>query len=207
MIGSTLVAALGLVAANYASPIAVQDTSAATEGWLTGGLIRETRNSSELQGSVSTSDCPRGKDPDGNCCPTNSQRTNGDGADWGLQITNGDNRNAQNLYVYMNQCDSVPLKYITLAAGDTKFVSLPHNFQGRVTRGTDALNLQGQSQWLGTWFECSFDPSPARQERQFSENWCLSQVQGKAYCDDSHGSPVIVSKNSVFDVTFYAGYI
>jgi hypothetical protein len=156
------------------------------------------------------------------------------------------------------------LKYITLAAGDTKFVSFPHNFQDRVTRGNDALNLQGQAQWLGTWFECSVDPSgngeiwgdislirgydgpvtmsatdgtgaargfsndilpgapgaaivnkpdgtkdlaPTEDGNTSSENWCLSQVQGKAYCDDSHGSPVIVSKNSVFDVTFYAGYI
>ena len=110
MIGSTLVAALGLVAVTYASPIAVQDTSAAIESfqsWQTGGLIRDTRNSSEVQGSLSTADCARGKDPYGACCPETAQRTNGDGGGWGLQIKNGDTQNAQNLYVYMNLCDSM----------------------------------------------------------------------------------------------------
>lgn len=36
---------------------------------------------------------------------------------------------------------------------------LPHNFQGRITRGTPAQNEQGVPQILGTWFELSFDPS------------------------------------------------
>jgi hypothetical protein len=157
-----------------------------------------------------------------------------------------------------------PLKYITLAAGDTKFVSLPHKFQGRVTRGNDNLNLKGQSQRLGTWFECSFDPSgdgrlwgdvslirgydgpvtlsatdgtgaskgfsndilpgapasakatkpdgtqdlaPTEDGNTSAEQYCLNKVKGEAYCDDKHDSPVIVSKNSVLDVTFYAGYV
>jgi len=33
------------------------------------------------------------------------------------------------------------------------FITLPSNFQGRMTRGTDALNLNGSPNLLGTWFE------------------------------------------------------
>jgi hypothetical protein len=107
MIGSSLVAALGLVAVTYATPIVVRDVES-FESWQTGGLIRDTRNSSEvLQGNLPTAGCAHGMDPYKACCPDTAQRTNGDAAGWGLRITNGDKKNAQNLYVYMNNCDAI----------------------------------------------------------------------------------------------------
>lgn len=42
-------------------------------------------------------------------------------------------------------------------AGETEYVSLPAGFQGRMTRGQDAYNLDGTPQLLATWFEFSFD--------------------------------------------------
>lgn len=95
-----------------------------------------------------------------NSCPASSQFTFGDNDNGGpgLVVTNGDNQ-WRGFYIYENSCDSVPLKHFWINAGDTRFISLPAGFQGRVTRGTDAMNLDGQPHLLGTWLELSFDPS------------------------------------------------
>jgi hypothetical protein len=36
-------------------------------------------------------------------------------------------------------------------------VSLPWSFEGRITRGVDAFNLNGRAQTLSTWFEITID--------------------------------------------------
>jgi hypothetical protein len=53
--------------------------------------------------------------------------------------------------------DSVPYKYTELAPNESAYISLPVSFQGRVTRGVNAYNLDGQPQMLATWLEVSFD--------------------------------------------------
>jgi hypothetical protein len=60
-------------------------------------------------------------------------------------------------YIYHNSCDSIPWKYIWIAANTTQFVSFPDGFAGRIQRGVDQYMLNGQSQWLGSWFEVSWD--------------------------------------------------
>lgn len=74
----------------------------------------------------------------------------------GVLITNADN-DWRGFYFYYNSCDSVPYKYVWINAGETQFVSLPADFQGRVTRGVDAYNLNGSPQTLASWFEISYD--------------------------------------------------
>jgi hypothetical protein len=57
----------------------------------------------------------------------------------GVTITNAD-LDWRAFYVYQNLCDYVPLKYLWIAAQHTVFVSLPADFQGRITRGTDEVS-------------------------------------------------------------------
>ncbi|KAI6081174.1 hypothetical protein F4821DRAFT_249938 [Hypoxylon rubiginosum] len=49
------------------------------------------------------------------------------------------------------------MKYVTLSAGQSAFISLPDGFQGRIVRGTTDVNLDGQPHTLGTWLEIGFD--------------------------------------------------
>lgn len=56
----------------------------------------------------------------------------------GVTITNAD-VDWRAFYIYKNLCDYVPLKYLWIAAQHTVFVSLPADFQGRITRGTDEV--------------------------------------------------------------------
>lgn len=51
-----------------------------------------------------------------------------------------------------------PYKYIWIAGGQKEFITLPSNFQGRMTRGNDAMNLAGVPNLLGTWFEFNWQP-------------------------------------------------
>ncbi|KAH8785007.1 hypothetical protein F5883DRAFT_598421 [Diaporthe sp. PMI_573] len=74
----------------------------------------------------------------------------------GVTITNAD-LDWRAFYVYQNLCDYVPLKYLWIAAQHTVFVSLPADFQGRITRGTDEWNLGGVPRPLGTWLELAVD--------------------------------------------------
>lgn len=91
-------------------------------------------------------------------CTTKSTFTWGDSDNGGkgILITNADN-DWRGFYIYYNSCDSVPYKYVWINAGETQFVSLPADFQGRITRGVDAYNLNGSPQLLATWFEISYD--------------------------------------------------
>lgn len=57
----------------------------------------------------------------------------------GVTITNADFE-WRAFYIYQNLCDYVPLKYVWIAAQHTVFVSLPADFQGRITRGTDEVS-------------------------------------------------------------------
>jgi hypothetical protein len=91
-------------------------------------------------------------------CSSSATLTWGDSDDggMGILITNADS-DWRGFYFYYNDCDSMPYKYAWIAAGATEFVSLPSDFQGRVTRGVDAYNLDGSAQTLASWFEISFD--------------------------------------------------
>lgn len=95
-------------------------------------------------------------------CATSATFTWGDddSGGQGLLITNGGS-DYYGFYIYANSCDYIPYKYIWIAGGSTEFVSLYAGFQGRVTRGTDAMNLAGSPQLLGTWFEISWDSNGA----------------------------------------------
>ena len=75
----------------------------------------------------------------------------------GVELTNADSEE-RSFYFYENSCDDVPFQYISLPPQATQFVSLAPGFQGRITRGTDEFNLQGRSQWLGTWVELTVTP-------------------------------------------------
>lgn len=93
----------------------------------------------------------------------------------GVTITNADFE-WRAFYVYQNLCDYIPLKYLWIAPQHTVFVSLPADFQGRITRGTDEVwqaptphymshfltisiqwNLGGVPRPLGTWLELAVD--------------------------------------------------
>ncbi|KAI0143443.1 hypothetical protein GGR57DRAFT_508146 [Xylariaceae sp. FL1272] len=76
----------------------------------------------------------------------------------GITINNADS-NYQGFYIYYNNCDTIPWKYIWIAGGGTEFVSIPDDFQGRVVRGIDSQNLDGQSHTLGSWLELGHDSS------------------------------------------------
>lgn len=56
----------------------------------------------------------------------------------GVTISNAD-FDWRAFYIYQNLCDYVPLKYLWIEAQHTVFVSLPADFQGRITRGTDEV--------------------------------------------------------------------
>lgn len=56
----------------------------------------------------------------------------------GVTISNAD-FDWRAFYIYQNLCDYIPLKYLWIAAQHTVFVSLPWDFQGRITRGTDEV--------------------------------------------------------------------
>ncbi|KAI0169372.1 hypothetical protein GGR52DRAFT_593135 [Hypoxylon sp. FL1284] len=74
----------------------------------------------------------------------------------GVQLKNADTA-TRDFFVFANGCDSVPLKYVTIPAGQTKFVALPAGFQGRIVRGTTKVMLDGQPHTLATWLELGMD--------------------------------------------------
>lgn len=91
-------------------------------------------------------------------CPTSATLTWGetDSGGKGIFITNAAS-DWRGFYIYQNCCDDVPYKYIWINAGETEYISLPSDFEGRVQRGVDSTMLDGSSQLLGTWFEFSWD--------------------------------------------------
>ncbi|OIW30565.1 hypothetical protein CONLIGDRAFT_630537 [Coniochaeta ligniaria NRRL 30616] len=113
-----------------------------------GGLHRGTDASPSTSGAISK----RWK------CNTTPTFTWGetDTGGKGVQITNADG-DWRGFYIYHNSCDSVPYKYIWINAGETEFVSLPADFEGRITRGVDSSMLSGSPQLLASWFELSYD--------------------------------------------------
>lgn len=76
----------------------------------------------------------------------------------GIQIHNVGTQ-AFRYYVYANSQDSSPYKYTEVPADGVVFLSVYAGFQGRLTRGNDAMNLAGVPQLLGSWFEFSLDAS------------------------------------------------
>ena len=162
MLGSIIFALAGLLATTSAMPTAepaIIDVRAETPdiasitsvdpssftSYKVGGLLRHA--SPENDNQLARRDCA-----------TSAILTWGDddtGGE-GILITNGGTE-YYGFYVYANSCDSVPYKYIWIAGGATEFISLYAGFQGRITRGTDAMNLAGVPQLLGTWFEFSWD--------------------------------------------------
>ncbi|KAI0853395.1 hypothetical protein F5Y00DRAFT_100941 [Daldinia vernicosa] len=90
------------------------------------------------------------------CATQASDATNdGDQGGAGIQLSNRGN-GTRSFFVYENSCDSIPLKYVNVTAGETKFVALPSLFQGRIVRGSE-VNLDGQPHTLGTWLEIGLD--------------------------------------------------
>ncbi|KAI2630205.1 hypothetical protein GGS26DRAFT_102380 [Hypomontagnella submonticulosa] len=100
-------------------------------------------------GSLSTRGAP---------CATQAQRADNDTDNRGpgVQVHNADGA-ARSFFVYMNSCDAIPLKYTSIAAGATKFIALPPGFQGRIVRGSEQVNLDGQPHLLATWLEITLD--------------------------------------------------
>ncbi|KAH8653821.1 hypothetical protein BX600DRAFT_471693 [Xylariales sp. PMI_506] len=76
-------------------------------------------------------------------------------------------------YFYENSCDSVPYKYTELAPGEFAYFSFPALWAGRLTRGVNQFNLDGQPQLLATWFEFSFDVN----------NWIWGDISLIRGCD------------------------
>lgn len=76
-------------------------------------------------------------------CTTLPILTRGDRMDdggGGITITNGDTV-WRAFFVYHNECDYIPWKYIWISPGATRFVSLPALFEGRIVRGSDEVSL------------------------------------------------------------------
>lgn len=97
--------------------------------------------------------------PAGAACPTTTQKLTGDpddGKRTGVVVYNKDSVD-HCYFIYTNNCDCIPVKYITIPANDHRFVALGVGFQGRMTRGTAAANLNGLTHKLGTWMEFSWD--------------------------------------------------
>ncbi|KAK4061652.1 uncharacterized protein Triagg1_10194 [Trichoderma aggressivum f. europaeum] len=138
------------------------------KSYQTGGLVRQ---SLKPEGSKSKRDW---------VCSTSPTLTWGDGDNGGkgIFITNTDN-DWRGFYAFHNNCDTIPYKYIWVAAGATQFVSFPDGWEGRIQRGVDATMLNGQAHWLGTWFEFSWD----------ANGWGWSDVSLIRGCD----GPVLVS--------------
>ncbi|KAF7562148.1 hypothetical protein G7046_g2000 [Stylonectria norvegica] len=91
-------------------------------------------------------------------CSTQPTYTTGDADTGGKGVTIANAGNDwRGFYIYHNSCDSIPWKYIWIAAGQTQFVSFPDGFEGRIQRGVDQYMLNGQSQPLGSWLEISWD--------------------------------------------------
>ncbi|KAI0153644.1 hypothetical protein BJ166DRAFT_500587 [Pestalotiopsis sp. NC0098] len=94
----------------------------------------------------------------GSSCPSTAVLSNGDhddGKSIGLVLHNPDTQDRM-FFIYKNNCDCVPVKYLTIPAGGKKFVAFPADFQGRLQRGT-THNLDGKTHRLGTWMEFSWD--------------------------------------------------
>lgn len=112
----------------------------------TGGLARQ---SVKAEGTKSKRDW---------VCSTSPTLTWGDSdtGGKGITITNADT-DWRGFYIYHNNCDTVPWKYIWVGANQTEFVSFPDGFEGRIQRGVDNTMLNGQAHWLGSWYEFSWD--------------------------------------------------
>ncbi|KAI1854403.1 hypothetical protein JX265_012437 [Neoarthrinium moseri] len=74
----------------------------------------------------------------------------------GFWITNNDGMTG-NYFLYENSRDEHPWKYLTLDNGARRFVQVCPTWQGRVVRGTPAVNQDGKAHNLGTWAKSSVD--------------------------------------------------
>jgi hypothetical protein len=145
---SSLLGFASLLATVASSPIALPDAALVTEtpingSYHTGGLKRWSGPSSEA--------------PEKRASPiwTTGDVDNG-GA--GVVIHNAGTQ-AFRYYVYANSQDTSPYKYTQVAAGGSVYLSVYAGFQGRITRGNDAMNLKGVANLLGSWFEFSLQGS------------------------------------------------
>jgi len=55
------------------------------------------------------------------------------------------------------ESDMIPYEYMHVDAGATIYVSVPLLWSGRIVRGLDSVNLDGNSHNLGTWVEYHID--------------------------------------------------
>ncbi|KAL7919954.1 hypothetical protein ACQKWADRAFT_322537 [Trichoderma austrokoningii] len=94
------------------------------KSYQTGGLVRQ---SMKTEGTKSKRDWQ---------CSTSPILTWGDSDSGGkgITITNADN-DWRGFYIFHNNCDTIPWKYIWVGAGQTEFVSFPDGFEGRIQRG------------------------------------------------------------------------
>ncbi|KAK4078838.1 hypothetical protein ACCO45_009833 [Purpureocillium lilacinum] len=90
-----------------------------------------------------------------NSSPTYTSGDNDNGGK-GVSIHNSASE-TQCFYIFHNNCDTVPWKYIWVKPGETRFVSFPDQWEGRIQRGLDEYMLRGTAEWLGSWFEVSWD--------------------------------------------------
>jgi hypothetical protein len=132
-------------AADIAAIMSVPQSSFTS--YQTGGLQRGTANSTATGAMTKRWQC--------STSPTLTWGDTDTGGK-GVTIQNADS-DWRGFYIYYNNCDSVPYKYIWINQGATEFVSLPDDFQGRIVRGVDSSMLDGQPQLLASWFEISFD--------------------------------------------------
>lgn len=79
-----------------------------------------------------------------------------DNGGFGIQIHNVGTQTFR-YYMYANGQDSSPYKYTEVAPDGVVFLSVPALFEGRLTRGNDAMNLAGVPNLLGSWFEFNVD--------------------------------------------------
>ncbi|KAI7977159.1 hypothetical protein EIK77_005364 [Talaromyces pinophilus] len=129
-----------------ADPAAIMSVpQSSVKSYQTGGLVRyNVTESSQLSKRWD--------------CSTSPTLTWGDTDTGGPGITiDNDATDWRGFYFYHNSCDSIPWKYIWIAAKSTQFVSVPTGWEGRVQRGVDATMLDGQPQLLGSWLEISWD--------------------------------------------------
>ncbi|KAK3361772.1 hypothetical protein B0T24DRAFT_538399 [Lasiosphaeria ovina] len=148
-------------------------------------------------------------------CSGSSTYTEGDSDQGkGVWIKNSDSQR-RGFYAYHNSCDAVPFKHIWINGGDTRFISFPDRWEGRITRGDDGSNLNGQPQLLATWLEFSLDQNGwiwgdvslirgtdgavrmwtsdgSNQERGFSQN-VIDSAPGNVIAYKPNGARVIMN--------------
>ncbi|CAJ2506928.1 Uu.00g081140.m01.CDS01 [Anthostomella pinea] len=73
----------------------------------------------------------------------------------GIWVTNHDKNPNVKYFLYENSRDEHPWKYLDIPQGTRAFLQVCPTFQGRMVRGTVAVNTNNMPHMLGTWIEFS----------------------------------------------------